>query len=63
MKKLFQELLQTAKQTKRLKSSDLNHFNVDTPVQEKAIVFPIRQEPDLDGLMLVCTIPEGIPLG
>ena len=46
MKKLFRELLQTAKRRKHLKRSDPNHANVDTTVEEKAIAFPIRQEPD-----------------
>jgi len=32
MKKLFRELLQTAKRTKQLKRSDLNHVNVDTTI-------------------------------
>jgi len=59
MKKLFKELLQTAKRTKQLKRSDLNHVNVDTTVQEKAIAFPIRREPDLDGQMPDYTIPKG----
>ena len=40
IKKLFQQLLETAKRGKHLKRSDLNHVNVDTTVQEKAIAFP-----------------------
>lgn len=40
MKKLFRELLQTAKRTIHMKRSDLNHVNVDTTVQEKDIAFP-----------------------
>ena len=40
IKKLFQQLMETAKRGNHLKRSDLNHVNVDTTVQEKAIAFP-----------------------
>lgn len=37
---LLAELLNTAKRSGHLKRSDVNHINVDTTVQEKAIAFP-----------------------
>jgi len=46
MEKLLKGLLETARRSGHLKRSDLNRVNVDITVQEKAIAFPIRQEPD-----------------
>ena len=40
IEKLLKELLETAKRAGHLKRSDVNHVNVDTTVQEKAIAFP-----------------------
>lgn len=37
---MLQELLETAKRSGYLKRSDVQHVNVDTTVQEKAIAFP-----------------------
>jgi IS5 family transposase len=40
LEQLFKELLMTAQRSGHLTESDLNHVNVDTTVQEKAISFP-----------------------
>jgi len=54
IRKLFQQILETAKRENHLKHSDLNHVNVDTTVQEKEIAFPTDAR---------LSHPEGIPLG